>query len=85
MSVLVAAPVALLAQGYDSIFCEEVTTDTLHGAFSIPIDGPYPNEITYRINHYDFIVVNEASMKNFSKPKRYRKDNQNPGGADRQH
>ena len=85
MSVLVAAPVALLAQGYDSIFCEEVTTDTLHDAFSIPIDGPYPNEITYRINHYDFIVVNEASMKNVSKTKRYRKDNQNPGGADRQH
>ena len=39
MSVLVAAPVALLAQGYNSIFCEEVTTDTLHGAFSIPIAG----------------------------------------------
>ena len=39
LSVLVAAPVALLAQGYNSIFYEDVTTNTLHGAFSIPIDG----------------------------------------------
>ena len=62
LSVLVAAPVALLAQGYNSIFYEDVTTDTLHGAFSIPIDGPLPNEINHRINHYDMIVVDEVSM-----------------------
>ena len=52
----------MLAQGYDSIFYEDVTTDTLHGAFSIPIDGPYPNEINHRINQYDLIVVDKASM-----------------------
>ena len=46
MSVVVAAPVALLAQGVNSIFYKNVTTDTLHCAFSIPIDGPYPNETT---------------------------------------
>ena len=62
LSVLVAAPVALLAQGYNSIFYEDVTTDTLYGAFSIPIDRPYPNEINHRINQYDLIVVDEASM-----------------------
>ena len=62
LSVLVAAPVALLAQGYNSIFYDEVTTDTLHGAFSIPIDGPLPNEINHRMNQYDMIVVDEASM-----------------------
>ena len=62
LSVLVAAPVALLAQGYNSIFYEDATTDTLHGAFSIPIDRPYPNEINHRINQYDLIVVDEASM-----------------------
>ena len=62
MSVLVATRVALLAQGYNSIFCEDVTTDTLHGAFSIPIDGPYPNEINHGINQYDLIVVDDASM-----------------------
>ena len=62
LSVLVAAPVALLAQGYNSIFYDEVTTDTLHGAFSIPIDGPLPNEINHRMNQDDMIVVDEASM-----------------------
>ena len=62
LSVLVAAPVALLAQGYNSIFYEDVTTDTLHGAFSIPIDGPLLNEINHHINQYDLIVVDEASM-----------------------
>ena len=62
LSVLVAAPVALLAQDYNSIFYEDVTTDTLHGAFSIPTDGPLANEINHRINHYDMIVVDEASM-----------------------
>ena len=62
LSVLVAAPVTLLAQGYNSIFYDEVTTDTLHGAFSIPIDGPLLNEINHRMNQYDMIVVDEASM-----------------------
>ena len=52
----------MLAQGYNSIFYEDVTTDTLHGAFSIPIDGPLPNEINHGINHYDMIVVDKASM-----------------------
>ena len=51
LSVLVAAPVALLAQRM-----------VAHGAFSIPIDGPYPNEINHRINQYDLIVADEASM-----------------------
>ena len=32
MSVLVAAPVALLAQGYNAIFLEDIETDTIHGA-----------------------------------------------------
>ena len=62
LSVLVAAPVALLAQGYNSIFYEDVTTDTLHGAFSIPIDGPLLNEINHRSNQYHLIVADEASM-----------------------
>ena len=62
LSFLVAAPVALLAQGYNSIFYEDVTTDTLHGTFSIPIDEPLSNEINYRINQYDLIVVDEVSM-----------------------
>ena len=63
LSVLVAVPVALLAQGYNSIFYADATTNTLHGAFSIPIDGPLPNKINHRINQDDLIVVDEASLK----------------------
>ena len=62
MSVLVAASVALLAQGYNAIFLDDIDTDTLHGAFNIPIHGPHPNDISYAINKYDLVVVDEASM-----------------------
>ena len=62
MSVLVAAPVALLAQGYNAIFLDDIDSDTLHGAFIIPIQGPHPNKINYALNNYDLVVVDEASM-----------------------
>lgn len=62
MSVLVAAPVALLAQGYNAIFLENIDSDTIHGAFNIPIDGAHCNDINYAINKYDLLIVDEASM-----------------------
>ena len=61
MSVVVAAPVALLAQGYNAIL-HDIDSDILHGAFNIPIEGPHPNQINYALNKYDLLVVNEASM-----------------------
>ena len=62
MSVLVAAPVALLAQGYNAIFLDDIDRDTLHGAFNIPIEGPHPKKINYALNKHDLVVVDEASM-----------------------
>ena len=62
MSVLVAAPVALLAQGYTKIFLGDIEADTLHGAFNIPVKGSSSNDINYGLNKYDMIVVDEASM-----------------------
>ena len=62
MSVLVAAPLALLAQAYNSIFLEDIDSDTLHAASNIPIEGPHPNDINYALNKYDVVVVDEASM-----------------------
>lgn len=62
MSVLVAAQVALLAQGYHKIFLCDIMTDTLHRVFNIPVDGPYNNDIYYTINKYNLVVVGEASM-----------------------
>ena len=62
MSVLVAAPFALLAQGHNAIFLDDIDRDTFHGAFNIPIDGPHPKKINYALNKYDLVVVDEASM-----------------------
>ena len=62
MSVLVAAPVALLAQGYHKIFLADIETDTLHGAFNIPVDAPFDDEVNYGLNKYELVVVDEASM-----------------------
>ena len=62
MSVLVAAPVALLAQAYNAIVLDDIDSDTLHGAFNIPIQGPHPNDINHALNKYDLVVVDEASM-----------------------
>ena len=60
--VLVAAPVALLAQSYSSIFAADIDTDTSHGAFNIPIHGAPSDDVNYAISKYDIIVVDEASM-----------------------
>ena len=38
-SVLLAAPVALLAQAYRSIFGADLECDTLHAAFRIPVQA----------------------------------------------
>ena len=62
MSVLVAAPVALLALAYNSIFLQDIDTDTLHGAFNIPIHAAHANDINYGLNKYDLVVVDEDSM-----------------------
>ena len=50
MSVLVAAPVALLAQGYHKIFLADIETDTLHDAFNIPVDGRFADDVNYGLN-----------------------------------
>ena len=59
---MVAAPVALLAQGYTEIFLADIEADTLHGAFNIPVDGSSSNDINYGLNKYDLVVVVESSM-----------------------
>ena len=55
MSVLVAAPVALLAQAYTKIFQDDIEADTLHGAFNIPVDGTCSDDINYALNKFDMI------------------------------
>ena len=62
MSVMVAAPVALLAQGYTKIFLGDIEADTLHGAFNIPVDRSSSSDINYGLNKFDMVVVDESSM-----------------------
>ena len=45
-SVLVAAPVVLLAQGYNSIFLDDIDSDTLHGALTSPSKDLIPTTST---------------------------------------
>ena len=61
-NVLVCAPLARLAQGYRSLFSEEVEADTIHASFHIPVDQKVPHETNLALNMYDLIVVDEASM-----------------------
>ena len=62
VSVLVAAPVALLAQGYHKILLCDIETDTLHGAFNTPMDSPFQDDVNYGLNSLDPVVVDVASM-----------------------
>lgn len=62
MSVLAAAPVALLTQGYTKIFLGDIEADTLHGAFNIPVDGTCSGDINYGLNKFDMVVIDESSM-----------------------
>jgi len=62
MRVLVAAPVALLAQSYSKIFAADIDAYTLHGAFNIPVHGAASEDVNYAINKYDMVVVDETSM-----------------------
>ena len=61
-SVLVAAPVALLAQGYRSIFGADLECDTLHAAFRIPVHAGQSSDVNFSLNRFDMVVVDEASL-----------------------
>ena len=60
--VLLAAPVALLAQGYWAIFGSDLDCETLHAAFHIPVDAHQTADVNYALNRYGMVVVDEASL-----------------------
>lgn len=60
--VLLAAPVALLAQGYRSIFGPDLDTDTIHAAFRIPVDQQQAADVNYALNRFDMVVIDKASL-----------------------
>ena len=60
--VLLAAPVALLAQGYRSIFGTELECNTLHAWFRIPVQEGQSSDVNFSLNRFDMVVVDEASL-----------------------
>ncbi len=60
--VLVAAPVALLAQGYRSIFGADLEAETIHSSFRIPVSDETNGDMNFALNKYDMVVVDEASL-----------------------
>ena len=60
--VLLAAPVALLAQGYRSIFGADLECDTLHASFRIPVQVGQSANVNFSLSCFDMVVVDEASL-----------------------
>ena len=60
--VLLAAPVALLAQGYREIFGEDIDCETLHATFNIPVNSNRKTDVNFMLNRYDMVVVDEGSL-----------------------
>ena len=67
-NVLVATPTGFLACKYKQRFGDDITTDTLHGQFKIPLNSNDHFEINWNISIFDVIILDEVSMislKNF--------------------
>ena len=61
-TVFLAAPVALLAQGYREIFGEELHCETLHATFNIPVNSCQKADVNFALNRFDMLVVDEGSL-----------------------
>ena len=61
-TVLLAAPVALLAQRYRAIFGDQLECDTLHASFRIPVVEGQSWDVNFSLNWFDMVVVDEASL-----------------------
>ena len=57
-----AAPVALLAQEYRSIFGPDLDAETIHAAFHIPVDQQRAADVNSPLNRYDMVVIDEGSL-----------------------
>ena len=60
--VLVATPIALLANRYQALFSNNVTCETIHAAFRVPVTTSQQHTVNYALSSYDAIVIDEPSM-----------------------
>lgn len=58
---LIATPTGLLASSYRALFDTDIDANTIHSAFSIPIDGSRPH-VNWALTCYDAIIIDEISM-----------------------
>ena len=60
--ILVAAPTGFLATVYRYLVDDEVTCDTVHTAFHIPVQSDQSPSINWDISRYDLFIIDEVSM-----------------------
>ena len=58
---LVSTPTGYLASTYRSIFDSDIDCETIHAAFSVPIDNT-PPKVNWSLSSYDVIIIDEVSM-----------------------
>lgn len=59
---MIATPTGFLASGYRAQTQDEVTCDTVHSSFTIPVSSTEAPKINWSLSRFDLIVIDELSM-----------------------
>ena len=62
INIMVATPTGFLASGYRSQTPDEVTCDTVHSSFTIPVSPTESSKINWSLSCFDLITIDELSM-----------------------
>ena len=62
VNIMIATPTGFLASGYCAQTDDEVTCDTVHSSFSIPVLPTEPRKVNWSLSRFDLIVIDELSM-----------------------
>ena len=60
--VTIGAPLAILTNKYRLFFGEDVTIDTVHSLFHIPVTSEHRYTVNYALAGTDVLIIDEASM-----------------------
>ena len=61
-NILVAAPTGFLSTQFRAILPDEVTFETVHSAFFIPVNVTQPPSVNWAISKFDIVMIDEISM-----------------------
>ena len=62
VNVLIAMPTGFFGSGYRSQTQDEVTCETVHSSFTIPVSSTESPKIDWSLSHFDLIIIDELSM-----------------------